>query len=180
MQFEELNLQGAYVITPSFAKDNRGYFSVTYQKKAFEELGLVTDWVQDNQSYSHQDVIRGFHFQLPPHTETKLVRVIHGAIIDVIVDLRKESPTFGQSTSVRLTDKNNKLLYIPRGFAHGFRALEPHTFVLYKVDNDYAPNANGGLIWNDPTIGFDWGVENPILSEKDQALPTFAEFKSPF
>jgi dTDP-4-dehydrorhamnose 3,5-epimerase len=180
MQFEPLQLEGAYLITPPLVKDDRGYFSVTYQKEPFAELGLVTDWVQDNQSYSHKDVIRGFHFQLPPHTETKLVRVIHGAILDVIVDLRKASPTFGQSISVHLSDKNRQLLYIPRGFGHGFLALEPHTVLLYKVDNGYAPNANGGLIWNDPTIGFDWGITNPILSEKDQALPTLAEFESPF
>ncbi len=180
MQFEELSLAGAYIITPAIKHDNRGYFSVTYQKEAFQQAGLVTDWVQDNQSFSYQNVIRAFHFQLPPHAQTKLVRVLSGAILDVIVDLRRASPTYGQSVGVELSADNYQMIYIPQGFAHGFCALSEQAIISYKVDDVYAPSAESGLIWNDPTIGFNWGIANPILSDKDAALPTFAEFESSF
>ncbi len=180
MQFEALDFDGVYCITPPVFHDERGAFTVPYQKQAFAQHGLVTDWVQDNQSYSVQGVLRGFHFQLPPYTETKLVRVLHGAILDVIVDLRRASATYGQHLALEMSAENSKMLYIPRGFAHAFCVLSAGASVQYKVDNDYTPHAAAGLIWDDPTIGFDWPISTPILSEKDQQLPRFAQFDSPF
>ena len=180
MQFENLPLTGATLITPPLFPDERGYFTVPYQREAFARQGLATDWVQDNQSLSVRGVLRGFHFQLPPHTETKLVRVIKGAILDVIVDLRTDSATFGQHFAVQLTDENRKMLYIPRGFAHAFYTLSETALVHYKVDNDYTPQANGGIIWDDPDIGISWPTPTPLLSEKDRELPPLSAFESPF
>ena len=181
MNIQPLELSGAYLITPPRFPDERGYFMVPYQQKAFETQGLVTDWVQDNQSYSRQrGVLRGFHFQMPPYTETKLVRVIQGRIMDVIVDLRKESPTFGKWQSTMLTEADGKMLYIPPGFAHAFQVLSDGALVMYKVDKDYTPSAQAGLRWNDKTLNVPWPVKEPVLSAKDRELPMFADFESPF
>ncbi|MFW5748618.1 MAG: dTDP-4-dehydrorhamnose 3,5-epimerase [Chloroflexota bacterium] len=181
MEFQPLWLEGACIIQPNVFYDDRGYFMVPYQAKAFAEHGLPTNWVQDNQSLStRRGVLRGFHFQMPPHTEAKLVRVLDGVIMDVIVDLRKDSPTFGQWDSVELSAENQKMVYIPRGFAHAFCVVSDRALVTYKVDNDYAPKAQAGLIWNDPTLNIPWPVDDPLLSEKDSQLPTLAEFESPF
>jgi len=180
MQFDPLSLKGAFVITPPVFQDERGYFSVTYQDTAFAEHGLSTAWVQDNQSFSKYGVIRGFHFQRPPHTEAKLVRVLQGEIMDVIVDLRKGSPTYGKWEQVNLNTENRRMVYVPRGFGHAFCVLSENAVVSYKVDNHYAPQAGAGIVWNDPTLNVPWPVETPILSEKDQALSVFTEFETPF
>lgn len=161
--------------------DDRGYFMRSYDRSIFEEHGLVTDWVQENQSYSkRKGVIRGLHFQAPPHTETKLVRVVQGAVLDVFVDLRTASDTYGKWGSVELSEEKNNLVYIPRGFAHGFCTLTETSMVQYKVDNTYTPQAEGTINWNDPDIGIHWPVENPLVSEKDYNAALFKSFSSPF
>jgi len=181
MKIEPLRLQGTYLITPNPIGDKRGYFMESYRRDKMEEYGLVTDWAQENQSLSSRlHVLRGLHFQYPPHTETKLVRVLMGRVLDVMVDIRKDSPTYGEWQSVELSADNHKTVYIPKGFAHGFCTLTENVLVSYKVDQFYAPNAQGGLIWNDPTLGIEWPAEEPLLSEKDSQLPTFDAFESPF
>lgn len=180
MEFHSLPLAGAYRITPPTFQDARGTFSVTYQHKTFAKLGLATNWVQDNQSHSTYGVLRGFHFQRPPYTEAKLVRVLKGEIMDVIVDLRAQSATYAQWTSVTLSAENRQMIYIPRGFAHAFCVLSEEAVVIYKVDNDYAPRYAGGIIWNDPDLAIPWPVEAPTLSDKDAALPRLADFQTPF
>ena len=181
MDIKARSLKGVFEITFDRIEDNRGYFARTYCKKTLTEYGLQTDWKQENQSLSVRvDTVRGLHFQKPPDTETKLVRVVQGAILDVFVDLRKESETYGLWDSIELTADNNKAIYIPRGFAHGFRTLQEQTIVFYKVDQEYARHNEGGLRWNDPQIGISWKVQDPILSERDMSLPFFSEFVSPF
>jgi dTDP-4-dehydrorhamnose 3,5-epimerase len=180
MQFDPLSLDGAFIITPPIFHDERGHFTITYQEKAFAEHGLSTDWVQDNQSFSQQGVVRGFHFQMPPHTEAKLIRVLHGEIMDVIVDLRTQSATFGQWHQVTLSVENRQMLYVPRGFGHGFCVMSEAAVVSYKVDNHYTPQAGAGILWDDPTLNVPWPVDAPILSDKDQQLPKFNDFRSPF
>lgn len=164
--------------------DARGWFSEVYNARAFAARGVDADFVQDNQSFSSQQgTIRGLHFQAPPHAQAKLVRCLRGAIFDVAVDVRKGSPTFGQWVGAELSAQNGKQLFIPIGFAHGFMTLEPDTEVFYKVTDFYAPAADGGLRWNDPSIGVEWPDapdKSPLLSEKDERLPLLAEFKSPF
>lgn len=184
MIINEDKIKGVYVIelVPHF--DERGFFMRTYDEKIFKEVVKISsvngnsmfEWVQENHSKSiHKGVIRGLHFQLPPFTETKLIRCIKGEVQDVCVDLRKESDTFGQWSSVILTEDNYKCIMIPRGCAHGFCTLTDNCEVLYKVDNYYSPEYERGLIWNDPDIGIKWQVENSILSEKDKNNKTFKE-----
>jgi len=180
MQIEPLRLAGTCLITPKRFRDTRGYFTETYRTEIFAKHGLVTDWVQENQSLSQRGVLRGLHFQLPPHSETKLIRVVRGAILDVFVDLRKDSPTFCQWDAVELNDENLRMAYIPKGFAHGFCALSEWVVVTYKVDSYYAPGAVAGLRWDDPAFNIDWPMEAPLLSEKDAALPFLEDFPSPF
>ena len=181
MEIRPLKLDGTYAITLTAHQDDRGYFVRSYDLGFFEEHGLQTDWVQENQSRSaRKHTVRGMHFQKPPHAETKLIRVIQGAIVDAFVDLRKESATYGQWDSIELTADNFTLVYIPKGFAHGFCTLLPDTIVLYKVDNYYAPSFEGGLRWNDPTLKINWPAEDPFLSERDRQAPYFDEFISPF
>jgi dTDP-4-dehydrorhamnose 3,5-epimerase len=155
----------------------RGFFMRTYDVDIFRRAGLDRDWVQENHSRSEQKgIIRGLHLQLPPYSETKLVRCVVGRVLDVFVDLRKDSGTFGQWGSIELSAENKKMAFIPRGFAHGFCSLSGISEVVYKVDNFYSPEHEVGLIWNDPDIGIDWPFENPILSEKDQKNMGFKEF----
>jgi dTDP-4-dehydrorhamnose 3,5-epimerase len=183
MQIEERKLKGTFEITLNRIGDSRGYFMRTYDKTLFEEKGLQTVWQQENQSYSTRlYTVRGLHFQYPPFAETKLVRAVQGAILDVFVDLRTGSATYGQWDSIELSEDNGKLIYIPRGFAHGFCTLTEHTLVQYKVDNSYAPSQEGGIRWNDPTIGVDWKIDETtaFLSDRDQKSPFFADFDSPF
>ncbi len=181
MEIIPLKLKGSYEIRLTPRGDQRGYFMRTYDRQIFLENGLQTEWVQENQSLSTQlHTIRGLHFLLPPHTETKLVRAAQGRILDVFVDLRRDSETFGQWDSVELSEDNNKAVYIPKGFAHGFCTLTERTIVQYKVDSSYVAASDSGIRWDDPTISIDWIARNPILSERDKNLPLLKNFDSPF
>jgi len=181
MEVQPLKLAGTYLITPAVRTDPRGYFMETYRRDVMKAHGLVTDWAQENQSLStRKHVLRGLHFQFPPHAETKLVRVVIGRVMDVFVDLRKDSSTYGQWDKVELSDENHRMAYIPKGFAHAFCTMTDYVLVAYKVDAFYAPDAQGGLMWNDPTLNIDWPCTEPLLSEKDRQLPYFARFKSPY
>lgn len=165
-------LQGALLLDPVVHGDHRGYFMESYNQKIMHELGIKHDFVQDNQSLSADPgVLRGLHYQLNPKAQTKLVRVIAGAIYDVIVDIRKESPTFGQWQGFILSEYNKRQLLVPQGFAHGFCTLVPNTQVLYKVDEYYSPEHDRGILWNDPELGIDWPVNAPVLSDKDTRQP---------
>jgi dTDP-4-dehydrorhamnose 3,5-epimerase len=176
MLITETKIAGAYEITLDPKGDQRGYFMRTYDRNVFGARGLQTQWVQENQSMSMQiHTVRGLHFQRPPHAETKLIRVLVGAILDVIVDLRAGSPTFGQHVAVELSAANQKCLYIPRGCAHGFCSLAAPATVHYKVDNFYAPEAEGGLLWSDPAIAIAWPTASPLVSAKDLQWPRLSE-----
>ena len=173
MKLIETNLQDCYIIEPDRFGDERGYFSPYFIQNNLKELGFERV-VQANRSKSSKGVVRGLHFQKDPKCQAKVVEVISGAAIDIVVDMREDSPTFGKSTSVLLTTDNNKQLFIPRGFAHGFVSLEDNTIFQYLIDNDYAPELEGGILWNDPNLGIDWegilkeyNISEPILSDKD-------------
>lgn len=168
------------LLRPRLFQDDRGYFMESFNRSVFEELGLTAPFVQDNESQSEKGVLRGLHFQHPPFAQAKLVRVIKGAALDVVVDIRKSSPTFGQHRTFILDDINKDLLFIPEGFAHGFLALETPTLFSYKCSNFYCKEAEDGLRWNDPHFNIPWGIENPILSEKDKVARFFRDFISPF
>lgn len=183
MNVTALDIPQVKLIEPVRHGDQRGFFSEVWSKRKFHEVGIDLDFVQDNHSMSsEQGVVRGLHFQAPPHAQTKLVRVARGSILDVAVDIRKGSPTFGQHVAVMLCSENWKQLLVPRGFAHGYCTLEPNTEVLYKVDNDYAPQSDGGIYWADPALKIDWPVtpQHAIVSQKDQNLPQWDQFDSPF
>lgn len=181
MEIKETSLKGAYLIKPDVFQDERGFFVETYSRSKFEEMGIDAEFVQDNHSMSvKKGVLRGLHFQLPPHAQSKLVRATKGAVYDVIVDLRKDSPTFGKWEGFELSAENFLMLFVPRGFAHGFCTLQDNTEFQYKCDNLYAPGKEDGLLWNDPTLGIKWPVEDPILSEKDAKAQLFKDFNSPF
>lgn len=181
MRFLPLRLSGAHVVERDLRRDERGYFARTYDQQLFEAAGLHQPWVQENESLSRtRGTIRGFHFQRPPHAETKLVRAGAGAILDVILDLRRASPTFGQWESVELSAENGRLLLVPRGFAHAFCSLTDGALVLYKVDNRYAPEAEGGVRWSDPALAVPWPATDPVVSAKDAALPLLSDLESPF
>lgn len=181
MQIEKTTLEGAYLIKPRVFDDERGFFMETYSKKKLAEAGIVADFVQDNHSMSvTKGVLRGLHFQTGDDVQAKLVTVTKGTVYDVIVDLRKDSITFGKWEGFELSASNHWQLFVPRGFAHGFCTLEDYTEFQYKCDNYYAPQSEGGLIWNDPTLNIYWPIENPILSEKDAKAQKFSEFNSPF
>ena len=174
MRATETKLKGCFIIEPAVFKDNRGYFFESFNQSKFEELtGQSGHFVQDNQSASTYGVLRGLHFQKGEHAQAKLVRVLEGAVLDVAVDLRPESETYGQWISVELTAENNLQLYVPRGFAHGFSVLTEQAVFAYKCDNNYNKQAEGGLKYNDPDLNIDWGIpEDKVnLSEKDLILP---------
>lgn len=174
-------IDGVLVLEPEVYTDERGYFFEPFNAKRFASLtGVRVGFVQDNESQSNAGTLRGLHFQRPPYEQGKLVRVVHGAVLDVAVDLRVGSPTFGQHASVVLSAANRLQLWIPPGFAHGFLALENASIVSYKCSGYYNREAELGLRWDDPDLGIDWGVEQPLLSAKDAAAPLFAEFDSPF
>ena len=171
------------LLRPRRFQDARGWFSETYSRKTAAAAGIELTFVQDNQSFSAATgTVRGLHFQRPPHAQAKLVRCTRGSIIDYAVDIRRGSPTFGRFVSARLTAEGGEQILVPVGFAHGFVALEPNVEVAYKVTDFYAPECDGGLIWNDPDIGIDWPLPalGASLSDKDAALPRLAEFDSPF
>lgn len=177
MKIEELKIKGVFEITLNPRVDDRGFFMRTFDTKIFDEAGINNNWVQENHSKTiKKSTIRGLHFQLPPFAETKLIRCIRGEVLDVFVDLRKNSDTFGKWGSVILSEDNYKMLLIPRGFAHGFCTLTDYCEVVYKVDNYYSPVYERGLLWNDKDLNINWPVENPILSDKDKNNMTLAEF----
>ncbi|MCB1782505.1 MAG: dTDP-4-dehydrorhamnose 3,5-epimerase [Alphaproteobacteria bacterium] len=172
-----------YLITPAKFEDDRGYFSESYKKQTLEEAGLHYNFIQDNHSLSiPKGTLRGLHFQAPPFAQAKLVRVIVGSALDVIVDIRKNSKTYGRSGAIELSGKNRKQVLVPAGFAHGFCTLEENTEVIYKVDAPYSKEHDGGILWNDPDLGIEWPVksETVTLSEKDKTLPSWEDFKTPF
>lgn len=174
MEFRESFIKDLFEITPKIFKDERGWFFESYSAKAFKEHGINATFVQDNQSYSIQGVLRGLHFQRPPFAQGKLVRVVHGKVLDVAVDIRKDSPTFGKYDTFLLTAEKGNMAYLPEGFAHGFVALEPSVFT-YKCTNLYNKESEGGINWADPSLNINWGVENPIVSEKDKELKNLDE-----
>ncbi|MCB0462017.1 MAG: dTDP-4-dehydrorhamnose 3,5-epimerase [Flavobacteriaceae bacterium] len=181
MEAKETYLKGCFVISPKVFNDKRGYFFESFNKEKFESLaGISIDFVQDNQSLSSKGVLRGLHFQTGEFEQAKLVRTVKGSILDVCVDLRKNSKTFGQYFSIILDDKNHQQLFIPRGFAHGFLSLENNTIINYKCDNYYNKNAEKGIVYNDKTLNIDWNIDNSkvILSDKDKELPDFDTFFS--
>ncbi|MBY9078657.1 dTDP-4-dehydrorhamnose 3,5-epimerase [Paenibacillus sp. HN-1] len=170
-------LQGVFEIRLSPLYDHRGHFMRIYDENIFSESGLHRRWLQENQSVTlRKDTIRGLHFQYAPSTETKLVRAAKGAVYDVFVDLRTDSPTFGEWDSIELSEDTQAMIYLPRGFAHGFCTRTDYCVVQYKVDQEFSPIADGGIRWNDPSIGVQWPTEAPILSEKDKNLPTLEAF----
>ncbi|CAM3926784.1 dTDP-4-dehydrorhamnose 3,5-epimerase [Alicyclobacillus pomorum] len=172
MKVIKTDLEGVVLVEPVVHGDHRGYFTETYNRARMDEAGLDYEFVQDNQSLSAQTgTIRGLHYQLAPKAQTKLVRVVQGAIYDVAVDIRKSSPTFGQWVGVILTADNHRQLLIPKGFAHGFCTLVPNTIVAYKVDEYYSPEHDRGILWNDLALAIPWPTSNPVLSAKDQAHP---------
>jgi dTDP-4-dehydrorhamnose 3,5-epimerase len=173
MQIIDTDIPEVKIIQPRIFRDARGYFVETYNAERYKAAGILADFVQDNESCSMRGVIRGLHWQKPPYTQAKLVRVIRGAVLDVAVDIRKDSPTFGKHVAVTLSAENGLQLYVPRGFAHGFAVLEDNTIFAYKCDNVYHPEAEGGLNAFDPALGIAWPNfdGNPLLSEKDQCHP---------
>lgn len=180
MDHKLFHIEGLIEFQPRIFRDDRGYFMETFSLKWFEPFGLKPVFVQDNQSVSKKGVLRGLHFQKPPHAQGKLVRVSSGKALDVAVDLRKNSSTYGQHIACILDAEKQNLFYIPEGFAHGFVALEDNTTFLYKCTDFYTPETEGGLLWNDPALGIDWGVSEPLVSPKDEVLPVLRHFSSPF
>ena len=178
MEIKERKLKGTFEITCKPHFDSRGFFMRTFDETIFKEHGVARNWVQENHSRSEsKGIIRGLHFQLPPFTETKLVRCIKGAVMDVFVDLRKDSSTFGLWDSIELSEVNKKMIFIPKGFAHGFCTLTDISEILYKVDNSYNAKSEAGLLWNDTDLNIKWPADNPILSEKDLNNLSFKGFK---
>ena len=181
MEVKQYPLTGLVEFVPRVFTDERGVFFETFSARLMAQAGVTVEWVQDNQSNSKKGVLRGLHFQAPPYAQAKLVRVGQGRALDVAVDLRKDSPTYGQHQFVELTAASGNMLYIPAGFAHGFVALEENTIFLYKCSDYYAPSAEGGLRWDDADLNIKWNTEvTPLVSDKDQALPSFKDFVSPF
>ncbi|KAA5253691.1 dTDP-4-dehydrorhamnose 3,5-epimerase [Bacteroides faecis] len=182
MEIIKTNIEGVIIIEPRIFKDDRGYFFESFSQREFEEKVCKTTFVQDNESKSSYGVLRGLHFQKPPFAQSKLVRVIKGAVLDVAVDIRKGSPTFGQYVSVELTGDNHRQFFIPRGFAHGFSVLSEEVIFQYKCDNFYSPQSEGAIAWNDPDLNIDWRIpiEEVVLSEKDSKHPKLKDLQSVF
>jgi dTDP-4-dehydrorhamnose 3,5-epimerase len=182
MKFVNTSIEGLVIIEPTVFGDNRGYFLESYNKKKFEEAIGKVSFVQDNESKSSKEVLRGLHFQKPPYAQAKLVRCIEGKVLDVAVDIREGSETYGEHITVELSGENKKQVFIPRGFAHGFVVLSESAIVAYKVDNSYVPANDAGIRWDDPTLNILWGVSESevLVSEKDAKLPFFSEFETPF
>lgn len=172
MKFTETAIRGVYIVEPAVFGDHRGFFMESWSRRAFEEAGLHYDFVQDNHSFSAiKGTLRGIHFQRGEKAQAKLVRCVKGAVLDAAVDLRPSSPAYKKWVTVELSESNKRQLLIPRGFGHGFLTLTDGVEVLYKADNPYSPEAEGGIRWNDPELGVDWGIKAPILSEKDSRAP---------
>lgn len=180
MNFKETKLKGCFILEPNIFKDERGYFMESFNEKTFSEgIGQKVTFVQDNQSFSTKGVLRGLHYQTGEHAQAKLVRVLQGEVLDVAVDLRPDSPTYGQYESVVLTGENQTQFFIPRGFAHGFLVLSDTATFFYKCDNLYNKESEGGLMYNDPTVKINWNFpsEELIISEKDQVLPNLENIR---
>ena len=176
-EFIKTELEGLVIIKPQVFGDNRGFFMESYKKSEFIKNGITADFVQDNHSKSAFKVLRGLHFQHPPFQQAKLVRCVKGKILDIAVDIRLHSETFGKYIKIELSEENKTMFYIPAGFAHGFVTLSEEAELFYKTDNEYAPAHECGIVWNDPYIGIEWGIDfEPILSEKDKKLPTLKEW----
>jgi len=181
MKIIEEPMKDLKLIEPKVFGDHRGYFFESYSKRAFQDLGINDDFVQDNESLSATaGVLRGLHFQVPPKAQAKLIRVIRGKVLDVVVDIRKESSSYGKHFSVELSESNKLMLYVPKGFAHGFLTLEADSLFSYKCSEFYYPDHEEAISWNDPQLNINWGVESVVLSEKDQNAALFSDFQSPF
>lgn len=182
MNFIETAIEGVFIIEPRIFADERGYFFESYSRAAFEAAGLHYDFVQDNQSKSVYGTVRGLHFQKGEHSQAKLVRVLEGTVLDVAVDLRRASPTYGRHVAVELSAENNRQLMIPRGFAHGFSVLSETAVFAYKCDNPYCRESEGGIRFDDPALAIDWRIDpaKALTSDKDKRHPYFSEFESCF
>lgn len=180
MEIVKTPIEGLLVIKPDVFADNRGYFFETYNEEKFRQLGLRTDFVQDNESCSSKGVVRGLHFQAPPFAQAKLIRVVRGSVLDFALDIRRGSPTYGRYFSVKLDDIEKNMFFIPEGFAHGFLTLEDNTVFSYKCTALYNKQSERGLLWNDKKLNIDWTIAEPILSDKDKLWGKFDEFTSPF
>ncbi|MBL0308171.1 MAG: dTDP-4-dehydrorhamnose 3,5-epimerase [Bacteroidetes bacterium] len=182
MPFVETGFQGLKVFEPRVFADSRGYFFESFNKNIFREAGIDVEFVQDNESRSQRGVLRGLHYQLNPIAQAKLVRVVEGEVLDIVLDIRQGSPTYGKNYRIRLSEENKKQLYIPRGFAHGFSVLSENAIFQYKCDNYYSKESEGGILYNDPALQIDWGIEvsSAIISDKDKVLPLFKDCQNNF
>ena len=175
MKFIRTDIADVVIIEPSVFGDERGYFFESFHSEKFASFGIIEPFVQDNESRSQKDVLRGLHYQLEPFAQGKLVRVIKGAVLDIAVDIRRNSPTFGKWVSMKLTSENKWICWIPKGFAHGFITLEDDTVFTYKCSGVYNKASEGSIRWNDPELNIDWGNQSPLLSEKDKLAPLFKD-----
>ena len=182
MDVIKTDIEGVVILEPRLFEDERGYFFEAFSEREFTEKVRECHFVQENEAYSTYGVVRGLHFQRPPHAQSKLVRVVKGRVLDVVVDIRKGSPTFGKHIAVELSAENHRQLFIPRGFAHGYSVLSEEALLEYKCDNYYAPASEGAILWNDPALGIDWQLptESVILSDKDLKNPALAECEALF
>ncbi len=180
MEVIKTKIEGLLIVKPKVFADPRGYFFESYNEGVFKQNGINVNFVQDNQSLSNSGVLRGLHFQAPPFDQGKLVRVIIGSVLDIAVDIRKNSPTYGEHVAIELTEENKTMFYIPPGFAHGFLTLQDNTIFSYKCTNLYNKASEGTVLWNDSDLNINWNIQNPILSEKDIAGTPFKDFVSPF
>jgi dTDP-4-dehydrorhamnose 3,5-epimerase len=180
MEIIKTELEGLLIIKPDVFEDERGYFFESYNREKFKNAGIDLNFVQDNESKSKKGVVRGLHLQAPPFEQGKLVRVMRGSVLDVAVDIRKNSPTFGKWASIRLSGNNKWMYWIPPGFAHGFATLEDETIFFYKCTNVYNKESESYFLWNDPDVNIDWGINDPVVSERDRMAPRFSDFVSPF
>jgi len=180
MKVDETPIEGLLIIQPDVYFDERGYFLETYNKEKWKELGINFDFLQDNQSQSSKGVLRGLHFQNPPYAQGKLVSVIAGAVIDIAVDLRRKSKTYGSYFALELSEQNKTIFWIPPGFAHGFVSLQDNTIFSYKCTQVYNKQSEASIRWDDPDLAIDWKIQNPIISEKDRNAPFFKEYISMF
>ncbi|MEX1010551.1 MAG: dTDP-4-dehydrorhamnose 3,5-epimerase [Balneolaceae bacterium] len=175
MKWQPTDIEGVSILEPSVHRDSRGYFFESFRQEDLRMRGLDIDFVQDNCSQSVRGTVRGLHYQIGTAAQAKLVLVVRGVILDVAVDLRKSSPSFGSYVQAELSEENHRLLFVPEGFAHGFSVLSEDAVVCYKCSHSYDPDLERGVRWNDPVLGIDWGVPDPLLSEKDRAQPLFKE-----